>query len=418
MLFIISLVFPILVYSQPKFCDVSFIYEHSATVQSIKFISRTIDTNNVVNWHWDFGDGFSSNLPNPKHEYLQQGNYLACVTIITSDSCENTFCDTVKIGPTESYFSISGNVYAGSVLLPSGVVLLIDVNNNYKAKRYCRVYDGHYEFSQVAQGNYIVYAIPNFNINVNYYPTYLPTYLGTSTKWQNANILNLSSILDHQDIHLACNTEILYGPDTISGKIKILDANSFEYNLYYNNWFENVPYCNINLEIAPNVPVLLLNSEDEPVRFAITDSSGNFIIKNLPINIYKIAPEKAGLVTIPAVADFTTTTSTNINTNLYIATSNIYSYVPENNYSQIDNAISVFPNPTSENAIINISLKKSTPLIISIENINGKILLSQKFVSQGDEKYLLPLSSLCAGVYILKIQIEGNPIVVKKIIKQ
>ncbi len=415
--FILAFIAPILAYTQPKSCNVSFVYSNEATVKNIKFVSRTIDTNNVVSWHWDFGDGYSSSLQNPKHEYLQHGNYYACLTIITIDSCENTFCDTIKIGPTASYFSIIGNVYAGSAPLPSGIVLLIDVNNNYKAKKYSFVNNGHYEFNQLQPSNYIIYAIPNFNIDVNYYPTYLPTYLGTSTKWQNAGVLNLTNSLINQNINLACNTDILYGPDTISGKIKILDANSFEYNIYYNNWFGNLTNCNINLEIAPNMPVLLLNSEDEPVRFAMTDSSGKFIVKNLPIDIYKIAPEKAGLNTIPYLADFTTTSTSNINTNIYIATSNIYSYIPETINNKID-IISVFPNPISENAIVQINTQKQTQLIISIENIEGKILLTQKFVSQGNEKYFLPFSNLPNGIYFIKIKSENSSILVKKIIKQ
>ncbi len=421
-IFIIAIIAPFLGSAQPKYCDVSFSYEFSATAQNIKFITKTIDSNRVINWHWDFGDGSFSNLQNPKHQYNQHGIYIACLTIITADSCENTFCDTVKVGQTtNSYFSISGNVYAGSALAPLGVVLLIDKDNNYKAKRYCLVNNGHYEFGQVYAGNYIVYAIPNFNLDINYYPTYLPTYFGieNSTNWQNASVLNVSgSSLYNQNIHLNCNTDIFYGPDTISGTIKILDANSFEYNIYYNNWFNNnVSHNNINLEIAPNVPVLLLNAEDEPVRFAVTDSNGNFTFKNLPINIYKVAPQKAGLFTIPANIDFTTTALTTLNTNLYIATSNIYSHVSENNYFEIINNIAVYPNPTSDNVIINISIKKSVPLLINIENIDGKTILSQSIVSQGLDKYILPLSNLSAGVYILKIQVQGEPVVVKKIIK-
>ncbi|OFX39110.1 MAG: hypothetical protein A2X08_17865 [Bacteroidetes bacterium GWA2_32_17] len=415
---IIAVLFPLIGLTQPKYCDVSFSYELSTTSQNIKFISNTVDTNRVVSWYWDFGDSTFSNLQNPKHQYLQNGTYIVCLTIYTYDSCENTFCDTIKVGTISSYYSISGNVNAGNALLPSGVVLLIDKDNNYKANKYSIVIDGHYEFYQVQAGNYIIYAIPNFNIDFNYYPTYLPTYFGDKTKWKDATGFTVTSSLDNQNINLKCNTDILYGPDTITGNIKILDANSFEYNIYYNNWFgNNVSHSNINLEIAPNVPVILLNSDDEPIRFAMTDSTGSFLIKNLPIKVYKVAPEKAGLVTIPAIIDFTATASNIINTNLFIATSNIYSYVSENYYSETINEISIFPNPTPDNAIVNISINKSVPLLINIENIDGKTILSKNFVSQGLDKYILPLSNLSAGVYILKIQAQGYPIVVKKIIK-
>lgn len=414
---IIAVLFPLIGLTQPKYCDVSFSYELSATSQNIKFISKTVDTNRVVSWYWDFGDSTFSNLQNPKHQYLQNGIYIVCLTIYTYDSCENTFCDTIKVGPTSSYYSISGNVNAGNALLPSGVVLLIDKDNNYKAKRYCLVNNGHYEFYQVQAGNYIIYAIPNFNIDINYYPTYLPTYLGDKTKWQDATGFTVASSLDNQNINLKCNTDILYGPDTITGNIKILDANSFEYNIYYNNWFgNNVSHSSINLEIAPNVPVILLNSDDEPIRFVMTDSTGSFLIKNLPIKVYKVAPEKAGLVTIPAIIDFTATASNIINTNLFIATSNIYSYVSENNYSETINEISIFPNPVKDYVNISIILKQSIPFTVSIQNIEGKTLQNNSF--KDSRNITLPVNNLLSGIYFIKIQFAQRVPVIKKIVIQ
>lgn len=412
---ILALIFPLLGFSQSKFCEVSFSYELSTLNQNIKFIPRTIDTNKIVNWKWDFGDGVSSNIQNPKHIYSQSGTYIVCLTIFTIDSCESTFCDTLKVESAINYYSISGKVIAGTVPLPYGVVLLIDADN-YKAVKYSIINvdnNGHYEFSQIEAGNYIIYAIPNFDIDINYYPSYLPTYLGSTTKWQDANILSLSSSIYNQDISLSCNTDILYGPDTILGNIKILDANSFEYNIYYNNWFGNVTHNNINLEIAPNVPVLLLNSDNEPIRFTLTDSTGNFTIKNLPINIYKIAPEKAGLITFPATIDFTTTSSSILNTNLFIATSNIYSIISENNY-EISNDISIFPNPVKDN--INILLKQQIPIFVTLQNIEGKILQNYSIINS--KEISLPVNNLSSGIYFIKVQTEGSSPLIKKVIIQ
>jgi len=47
-------------------------------------------SNNIIgsnNWHWDFGDGTTSNLPNPTHIYTTGGNYTVTLTTQTSNGC-------------------------------------------------------------------------------------------------------------------------------------------------------------------------------------------------------------------------------------------------------------------------------------------------------------------------------------------
>ncbi|MEA3445639.1 MAG: PKD domain-containing protein, partial [Bacteroidota bacterium] len=55
--------------------------------------------NNIISWHWDFGDGSTSTAQNPGHGYfnLMPAQYVVCLTILTSDSCTDTYCDTVTV---------------------------------------------------------------------------------------------------------------------------------------------------------------------------------------------------------------------------------------------------------------------------------------------------------------------------------
>jgi len=424
--FSLILIAPMVSFAQNRIsCEVTYIYETNDTNQNIRFTSNTLDSNRIVSWYWDFGDGTSSNQPNPNHEYLKLGTYVSCLTIITEDSCQNTFCDTIIIEnttqDTTSFYSISGNVYADYALLPSGIALLINKNNShYTATKYTFIYNGHYEFSHLTSGDYVIYAIPDFHLDVNYYPSYLPTYLGNSTGWQDATILTINNnSLYNQNIDLSCNTDILYGNDTISGNLHISDPNSFEYNIYWNNWFGNSNMSQINVEVAPNMSVLLLNTEDEPLRFAITDSSGNFMFKNLPIRIYKISPEKAGLLTIPATVNMQTTSATNVNIPFFIDINSIYSGISELFYSGFAQNINVYPNPAHNSVIININTEKSVQVTLELENVTGtKVFLSEKFISQGNNNYLIPLNGLSSGIYLIMIKDKGMPLIVHKIIKQ
>lgn len=58
--------------------------------------SNNSSLHNSPTWHWDFGDGDTSNLENPVHTYSQNGSYLVCLTV-TNYCGTTTVCDTVNI---------------------------------------------------------------------------------------------------------------------------------------------------------------------------------------------------------------------------------------------------------------------------------------------------------------------------------
>lgn len=45
----------------------------------------------VTQWLWDFGDGLTSNLQNPKHTYATPGTYTVSLTVTTADGCVNNY---------------------------------------------------------------------------------------------------------------------------------------------------------------------------------------------------------------------------------------------------------------------------------------------------------------------------------------
>ena len=54
-----------------------------------------LSSNNPVSWYWTFGDGSTSTVQNPAHQYSQTGNYLVCLTIVDSFNDTCSYCDTV-----------------------------------------------------------------------------------------------------------------------------------------------------------------------------------------------------------------------------------------------------------------------------------------------------------------------------------
>jgi len=82
---------------------------------------------NILSWHWDFGDGNSSNLQNPVHYYINPGNYTTWLTVIdingNLDSISHIavvkpnpisffYTDTVCSGDTTHFFNLSSSIAA------------------------------------------------------------------------------------------------------------------------------------------------------------------------------------------------------------------------------------------------------------------------------------------------------------------
>ena len=68
----------------------------------------------IVSYFWDFGNGTSSTDQNPYIPQIMQGTYNVCLTIITSDSCSSTYCDSVVVGnnnPCANFYAYSDYDY-------------------------------------------------------------------------------------------------------------------------------------------------------------------------------------------------------------------------------------------------------------------------------------------------------------------
>ncbi|MEJ7587886.1 MAG: PKD domain-containing protein [Ferruginibacter sp.] len=75
----------------------------------VKFTNQSLaGSDSIVNWQWDFGDGFSSDQPNPVHVYSTAGNFNVTLRVINSKGCLNTLSknEHIRINPgTTAAFS-------------------------------------------------------------------------------------------------------------------------------------------------------------------------------------------------------------------------------------------------------------------------------------------------------------------------
>jgi PKD repeat protein len=86
--------------SQQMPCSAYFNHvEISAQPYTYQFVDLSVG--NVENRLWDFGDGKSTNLPNPVHSYYQNGEFEVCLTVTNEDgSCYDEFCKIIYVGTT------------------------------------------------------------------------------------------------------------------------------------------------------------------------------------------------------------------------------------------------------------------------------------------------------------------------------
>ena len=79
----------------PLQCSSGFVMYPDTGVNNVTVVNSSTGSN--LTYHWDFGDGDTSNLANPIHTYTGNGPYYLCLTVDDGTSCNNTYCDSVGV---------------------------------------------------------------------------------------------------------------------------------------------------------------------------------------------------------------------------------------------------------------------------------------------------------------------------------
>ena len=93
----------------------------------------------IVSWHWDFGDGITSNERSPLHNYTGRSTYTVTLTVVDDDGSAHTVTNMITVlgkGSDSSWTLWTGegfnifHVVILAVLLGSMVVII------YMTKKY------------------------------------------------------------------------------------------------------------------------------------------------------------------------------------------------------------------------------------------------------------------------------------------
>jgi PKD repeat protein len=79
-------------------CHAIFTWDLIPGTNNVHFFSHSTSENEIISYHWTFGDGHDSNDQNPFHEYAEPGIYVVCLRIEDNTGCVSEICHEVQVG--------------------------------------------------------------------------------------------------------------------------------------------------------------------------------------------------------------------------------------------------------------------------------------------------------------------------------
>jgi hypothetical protein len=378
----------------------------SDSLTSYPFLYHFMDlsTGNINSWYWDFGDGFTSTEQNPSHQFNDPGTYNVCLTVKNLDDstgCSDQLCQDII---TLDYFSLGGLVYAGEYPLnnpvmsgDTGIASLYRIVNEqvvFVEDHFFQDY-GYYWFGYLFPGDYLVKI--GLTDGSTHFDDYFTTYYGNDISWTKADVLTISNSSYYDaEIRLVPVKDLPVGQGIIKGYVNFDQGNE------------------LSMPPISQTTVILSDVNRTPLQFVRPDPSGYFEFTGIPYGTYFLSADATGRSS--NIVTFTLSEGSpmveGINLTVFGTNPNM---VPEG-YENSIAVTRIYPVPVKEVVHIKLYSGISTPVDIKVIDVTGRIyyILKEK-VQTGFTQFLIPVSSLPSGAYLLVLQQQGNylPVTVK-----
>jgi PKD repeat protein len=349
-------------------------------------------------YSWQMGDPSGTTLTgkNITFTYPAAGTYEITLTTTDSANCSYSSTQFVEISD-DSY--LYGYITMENILADHGLVELIKVEPGTMTivdSKELGDSTGMYWFTGIAPGNYYLKAY--LTSNSAYFGQYVPTYFLNTVNWTNATLIQLGQPNNPYNISLVPAGNLSPGNGNISGII------------------------NQNLKLGengapvPNVEVLLLDENNHPLSYTLTDAQGTFSFSNLALDTYIIYPEMAGKNTIPAHIALTGNNPSAALAFTMHEGSIIFSM--NNTLSPFISRITeIYPNPATDKINISVSATRDISIIVSIYDMTGQVVETMSFpLKTGENRLKINSREMSSGIYYMKILTPDGSAVTKKFI--
>jgi parallel beta-helix repeat protein len=265
--------------------------------------------------------------------------------------------DTLVLAIIPSY-NISGKIHRDGSAVPDGIVVAIKtgIEGSKAVTTENTQPDGSFNFTNLTNGSYYLYALNDPEIN----PGWLPTYYARSLQWQKAYLLPLDTDVFDIDISLQpVSNQLPPGAGSISGFFNYSGKSGDDDSIYSRPWFPgNFYQSGFNTGIpAANHIVLLMNTDLNRIFYwTLAASDGSFHFDQLPFGSYRLWGEKAGFSN--GLSPVITLSPANIEVEgvlLLVTQKSIEFTLPENEVPALTKVI-LYPNPVSDKVWINPQL--------------------------------------------------------------
>jgi hypothetical protein len=304
------------------------------------------------------------------------------------NSFDGYFSDYGAITITDPTLIAGTVVYTGSF---TGVVELYQKNTGVAPSTYSLVSTAAvspvngYQFTNLAQASYLIRSVPVGMTDV------VATYYPSDISWQSATLLTTSSLLPSTGIDITPVTSLsLPGGVTVNGAIG-----------YGPNGFNK---ASVDVVMAENVEVFLMNTLTSQYAQTTTDANGEFTFLGVPQGSYQIVIDLPGYLQTSTHSFTIDATTPNVNDlDFMINNSQIFTFGSLSIDDLEKPVLKVYPNPT--NGEVHVQLPSTvTNVQVVIYNHVGQKMIEQTAKS---DLFTMNTADLAPGLYIVRVQGEG-----------
>lgn len=360
-------------------------------------VTLTVNTANpnTFSYQWDIDGQTINGGPSLTYSFNSPGQYNVCVTA-SNFLCSFTLCETVIVGSSPGSYFLGGEVFKGANWAESGLAILYSVDSTPAGGALTGVDtvaldSGYYYFGNLSAGIYRVLAM--LDPSDSDFMSYFPTYYGDEIDWNLASDIVLTQTSTGNTINLV---GIQAGPGG--------NGNIGGFVLEGPNKSEGDP--------LENVIVHLRDASGIELEFDMTDVNGEYAFDNIALGDYEIRLEVSGVMS-PIVPISLTSGQESASVSFEMDTLGIRTIILGTN-DELSAISKVYPNPALDFIIIDLSAAELNNAELSIVDLQGKNILSQRIESSKEK---IEISNLQNGIYFLNLNTEKGSIV-KKLIKE
>ena len=114
--------------TNPTTCNAYFVFTQTSPYN---VVGVNLSSGINLNFTWNFGDGGTSNVPYPIHQYNSTGTYMVCLTVSDANGCSSTYCDTLTVDSLGNvvYKGVTSGGFTLNIVAPN----VLGVNDNAPA---------------------------------------------------------------------------------------------------------------------------------------------------------------------------------------------------------------------------------------------------------------------------------------------